>query len=156
MQSALERLVELFPTRAMEPVLRDRYNAQATGEWHDVRDFIVAHYHLTQREDSEFWRYTANMEIPDSLAEILALWRERGVLALDGGHLFQTGSWASVLIGQRCLPRGVHALADRAEPVFAANQIRKIAGECATAARAMPDHAEFIRHRCAAPEPAQT
>ena len=89
------------------------------------------------------------------LAEILALWRERGVLALDGGHLFQTGSWASVLIGQRCLPRGVHALADRAEPVFAANQIRKIAGECAAAARAMPDHAEFIRQRCAAPELAQ-
>lgn len=150
-QSALERLLELFPTRTMDAPLRDQFNARAKLEWEQVRDFIIAHYHLTERDDSEFWRYTRNMDIPDTLAEVLESWRARGHLAIDGGHLFQTGSWTSLLIGQRFLPRGAHALADRADPEFAAKEIRKIAAECAAAAARIPPHAEFIARNCAAP-----
>ena len=143
-QSALERLVALFPTRRMEPTLRDRFNAGTALEWEQVRDFIIAHYHLTERDDSEFWRYTRTMAVPDSLAEIIAAWRERGHLAIDGGHLFQIGSWASMLLGQRAMPRAVHALADRADPAYAAQQVRRIAAECRAAGESLPDHVEFL------------
>lgn len=149
-QSALERLVELFPTRAMDPALRDAFNRRTMQEWTDVRDFIVAHYHLNEREDSEFWRYVRHMDIPDSLAHTLEVWRARGVLDVSGGHLFQLGSWSSVLIGQRCLPGGVHALADRASPEYAADQMRRIAQECRAAAQSLPSHADFLRDYCAA------
>lgn len=150
-QSALERLIELFSTRAMDAPLQNQFNARTRLEWEQVRDFIVAHYHLTERDDSEFWRYTRNMPVPDSLAEVLDAWRTRGVLAVDGGHLFQLGSWASLLLGQRCIPRGVHALADRAEPGYAAEQMRAIAAECRAAGQRLPLHAEFIAANCAAP-----
>lgn len=150
-QSAIERLIEYFPTDAMAPALRDQFNARTQLEWEQVRDFIIAHYHLTEREDSEFWRYTKHMAIPDSLAETLAVWRAHGHLAIDGGHLFQLGSWASMLIGQRFLPEGLHALADRAPPELAAQEMRKIAAECRQAGLARPDHAEFIAANCAAP-----
>ena len=151
-QSALERLVELFPTGDMDPVLQEQFNRRIEHEWLDVRDFIVAHYHLNQRQDSEFWRYTANMAVPDSLAHLLELWRTRGILGVDGGHLFQLGSWASMFIGQRFLPAGVHALADRADPAFAARQVRQIARDCAAAADGLPLHADFIARHCAAAE----
>ncbi len=150
-QAALEHLLDLFPTRAMEPVLRDRFNEISRIEWARVRDFIIAHYHLTERDDSEFWRYTRNMSIPDTLAEVLELWRARGILAIDGGHLFQTGSWSSVLLGQRCMPRGVHALADRTSPEHAAQLVRQIAGEVRQAAQLVPAHSEFLARNFAAP-----
>ncbi len=149
-QSALERLVEYFPTRAMDPSLQNSFNARTEAEWTGVRDFIVAHYHLSEREDSEFWRYTRNMAIPDSLARTLEVWRARGVLDIDGGHLFQLGSWSSMLIGQRCMPGGVHALADRATPEFAAQEVRKIAAECRSAVGRLPSHADFINQYCRA------
>ncbi len=149
-QSALERLVEYFPTRAMDPVLRDAFNMRTEAEWTGVRDFIVAHYHLSERDDSEFWRYTRNMEIPDTLKHTLEVWRARGILDVDGGHLFQLGSWASVLIGQRCMPGGVHALADRATPEYAAAEVRKIAAECQAAGSRLPKHADFIDQNCKA------
>jgi tryptophan 7-halogenase len=114
-----------------------------------VRDFIVAHYHLSERDDSEFWRYTRNMDIPDSLKHTLEVWRARGVLDVSGGHLFQLGSWSSMLIGQRFLPEGVHAMADRASPEHAAAQIRQIADECRMAAGRLPLHADFVRDYCA-------
>jgi tryptophan halogenase len=147
-QSSLERLVDLFPTRAMDPALRDTYNRHTADEWTNVRDFIVAHYHLSEREDSDFWRHVRHMPIPDSLAHTIELWRARGILDVDGGHLFQLGSWSSMLIGQRCLPGGVHALADRADPAYAPQQIRQIADECTAAARRLPDHAAFVAGYC--------
>jgi tryptophan 7-halogenase len=147
-QSSLERLVDLFPTRSMDPALRETYNRQTAAEWVGVRDFIVAHYHLSERDDSEFWRHVRHMPIPDSLAHTIELWRARGVLDVDGGHLFQLGSWSSMLIGQRVLPGGVHALADRADPAYAAQQIRQIADECTAAARRLPDHAAFVSGYC--------
>jgi tryptophan halogenase len=73
------------------------------------------------------------------------------VLAIEGNHLFQLGSWTSVLIGQRFLPKGVHALADRADPQFAARQIREIAQEVAAAASRQPMHDQFLAEHCPAP-----
>ncbi len=143
-QAALERLIDLFPTRRMDASLRNRFNAQTAEEWERIRDFIIAHYHLTQRTDSEFWRYTANMPIPDSLTEVLDLWRERAILGVAGNHLFQLGSWSSILIGQRCLPKGVHALADRADQTFIVEQIKKIEREVAACTDGVPRHADFI------------
>lgn len=147
-QSSLERLIDYFPTRAMDPALRNAYNRRTAQEWTDVRDFIVAHYHLSEREDSEFWRYMRHMEIPASLQNTLDVWRARGVLDISGGHLFQLGSWSSMLIGQRVLPGGVHALADRTTPARAAADIRKIGEECRVAASGLPLHADFIRDYC--------
>ena len=152
-QSALERLLEFFPTRAMDPALRDAFNRRSEDEWTGVRDFIIAHYHLSERDDSEFWRYTRNMAIPDSLQHTLDLWRARGTLAVDGGHLFQLGSWSSVLIGQRFMPEGIHALADRADPAHAEAQVRAIASECRAAAGHLPLHSDFIARNCPAPVP---
>ena len=149
-QSALERLLDYFPTRSMDASLANAFNMRTQQEWTDVRDFIVAHYHLSERDDSEFWRYTRNMEIPDSLAHTIDLWRARGILDISGGHLFQLGSWSSMLIGQRVMPGGVHALADRADPQFAANEIRKIAAECRAAASQLPFHSQFIANYCKA------
>lgn len=150
-QASIERLVDLFPTRHMDPVLRDRFNRQTRLEWERVRDFIIAHYHLTERNDSEFWNHVRTMEIPDSLAEVLALWKERAILGVEGNHLFQLGSWSSVLIGQRCLPRGVHALADRADTDYVVEQIRAVAREVAAVAENLPLHHEWLAKNAPAP-----
>ncbi|HSG33495.1 MAG TPA: tryptophan halogenase family protein, partial [Sphingomonadaceae bacterium] len=146
-QAALERLVELFPSRRMDPDLRDIFNARTRTEWERVRDFVIAHYKVTERDDSEFWNYTRTMEIPDSLKATLETWREHGLLDVDGGHLFQLGSWSAVLIGQRLFPKRVHALADRADPDYLVERMRELASELDGLAKSQPDHAEYIaRH----------
>jgi tryptophan halogenase len=143
-QAGLERLVELFPSRQIDPKLRDRFNRLSETEWCQVRDLIIAHYKVTQRDDSEFWRHCANMDVPDTLAEILDLWKEHGALAIDGGHLFQLGSWASVLIGQNLLPQSVHPLTARVDAAAIAPRVREIAETLRRRAASLPDHAAFV------------
>ncbi len=152
-QADLERLVELFPSRRMDPRLRNRFNDLSRAQWHQVRDFIVAHYKVTQRRDSEFWRYCAAMEVPDSLAELLELWEAHGMLTIDGGHLFQTGSWASLLIGQNLVPKSTHALTTRVSAEDIAPRIRHIAETLRDRAASLPSHAEFVRQFCASGTP---
>ena len=142
--SGLERLVELFPSKDMPLTLRKRYNEQSEIEWCQVRDLIIAHYKVTQRDDSEFWRYCAGMSVPGSLDDILSLWEESGMLAVDGGHLFQLGSWASVLIGQNLLPKNVHPLTARARASQIAPRIQQLAQALRKRAETLPDHATFI------------
>ena len=72
------------------------------------------------------------------------------MLAIDGGHLFQLGSWSSVLIGQHFEPEGVHALTAGADPAVIAAEIRKIAAEVEQAAQALPPHDEFVARYCPA------
>ena len=150
-QSALERLVQMFPSRNMDPDLRDMFNAKTQQEWESIRDFVIAHYHVTGRDDSEFWNYTRTMEIPDSLQQVLDTWARHGLLAADGGHLFQLGSWSAILLGQRLFPERVHGLADRVDPAYAAQRMREIVAELDRLAASQPSHANFVEQHCAAP-----
>ncbi len=54
----------------------DRYNNIITGIIDNIRDFIVLHY-ITGRDDTQFWRDVAELELPPSLESKLKLWREK-------------------------------------------------------------------------------
>lgn len=147
-QASIERLVDLFPSRQIEPALRDDFNRRTEKEWAQIRDFIIAHYKVNQRDDSEFWKYCREVEVPESLSETLNLWGERGGLSIDGGHLFQFASWAALLLGQNLLPRALHGLVSRVDARSIAAEIRKIPSGLQQQASQMPDHAEFVRAYC--------
>src|SRR4029453_7373743 len=55
-QSAVTRLIQLFPFGPACAAQRARYNAMAQDEIEQVRDFVVLHSHVTEGEATEFWR----------------------------------------------------------------------------------------------------
>jgi hypothetical protein len=96
---AVDRLIEFFPDRDCHPGLAAEFNRQMARQYESVRDFIVLHYKLTQRTDSEFWRYCAAMQVPDTLAHRMEACRESGrVVVLDREH-FSEASWLSIMSG---------------------------------------------------------
>lgn len=60
--------------RYFDGEVRARYNALMLGFIRDVQDFIDAHYLLSARRDSEFWRYQTSREFPERLMHRLALY----------------------------------------------------------------------------------
>jgi len=93
-----------FPDRACSPPLRDSYNALVEGLYQDIRDFIVMHYLLSNREDTGFWRAARHdLAMPDPLREKLALWRHKMPSATDCPSqlsLFTEWSFIYVLYGK--------------------------------------------------------
>ena len=55
-QSNISKLIELFPDKAFDPANEAEYNRQVSHEYELIRDFLILHYHRTDREASEYWR----------------------------------------------------------------------------------------------------
>ncbi|MGP4763476.1 tryptophan 7-halogenase, partial [Klebsiella pneumoniae] len=70
-----------------------------------IRDFVILHYKLTQRDDSELWRYCAAMSVPDTLQYRIELFRQYGRLVPGELDLFGNTSWLAVHIGEHNLPQ---------------------------------------------------
>ena len=55
-QTAVSRLMTMFPRGGFDQADIDEFNTQARIEYERVRDFIVLHYKATERDDTPFWR----------------------------------------------------------------------------------------------------
>jgi len=149
-QTGILRLVALFPGRGFNPADIAEYNRQSCFEFEDVRDFIIAHYKVTNRAGEPFWDYVRDMPVPDSLAERLDLFRSSARFFVHGkAELFREESWVQVLIGQGLAARH-DPVADLVPEEALAEFMADIAEVIDEVADTMPDHAAFIAQHCAA------
>ncbi len=149
-QSGINRLVSLFPQSDFEPVLQATYNAQMQFEYERIRDFIILHYHATERDDSEFWTYVRTMSVPDTLKAYMELFAANGQFFREGTELFGLTSWVQVMLGQGIQPRSYHPAVDwvRDEDMLSlVNHVEKVV---ASNVALMPRHEDFIARHCAA------
>lgn len=153
-QTGILRLVALLPHSGFSDADRDQYNRLGDFEFRDVRDFIIAHYKVTEREDTPFWRYCKAMSVPDSLAERLELFRASGRFFVHGkAELFREESWVQVLIGQG-LPMRYDPAVDMIPEADLLAFLKDVEEVIADTAEAMPGHADFVARHCRAPGPA--
>jgi len=149
-QSGIAKLLALFPDRRFDPAERDEYNRQMREVFEDVRDFVILHYKATRRDDSAFWNYCRTMDVPDSLAGKLGLWRSKGRLFREGRELFGTASWVAVLLGQGIVPQEQEPAVNAIDAAAAADALDKMRSSYRRMAEHMPLHADFIRQACSA------
>ena len=148
-QMAILKLVEQFPHRQVNPAIIDQYNREMDELYDNIRDFIIAHYKVTDREDTPFWRYCRNMGIPDSLAAKIQLFRERGEVRVLPNDLFQQTSWFAVLYGQGITPRSYHPVADTMADDKLTSTMTRVRDAIAHRVETLPSHAAFIQSYCA-------
>jgi tryptophan halogenase len=111
-QRAIVRLLQLFPSDGICQSDVDEYNFQTSSEIRHIRDFIILHYHVTNRRDTPFWRDAAEMAIPASLRHRIDLFRETGRVFRIPNELFAENSWIQVMLGQGVMPQQHHQSAD--------------------------------------------
>lgn len=105
---ALKLLTENFPDKMFEPLVAEKYNRLINGIYQDIKEFIVLHYCLSDREDTEFWRENRDHAvIPESLKKNLELWRTSLPSRDDISSksvFFDETSYLYILSGMRYLP----------------------------------------------------
>lgn len=153
-QLGATRLVQMFPFGGCNDAIAGRYNALSRKESERIRDFIVLHYKLTERTDTEFWRHCGAMDIPDSLAERIELFRDNAIAYQDGHDLFRVASWLQVMTGQRLEPETHHHVGRLMTDDQMRQALDGIRGNIAQAVDQMPAHQDFVDRYCAIAEPA--
>lgn len=143
----VSRLTALLPDRSFSPSLADEFNRQMAYRYESVRDFIILHYKLGERRDSEFWRYCAAMSIPDDLAHQIELFRQTGRVAIIEPEGFAEPSWASIFLGLGALPQRYDPYVDLIDMDIVRQHLHGVHGAIQRAVKAMPTHAEFLAQR---------
>jgi len=143
-QAAIARLTAFFPHAGFDQADIDEFNAHSDFETIKIRDFLILHYHATQRDDSPFWDYCRTMDVPESLKMKMALFQSNGRVFREHTEMFAEMSWVQVMHGQGLRPRGYHGLVDLVpedEVAVFAGRVRDVIRTCASQ---MPTHDAFI------------
>jgi tryptophan halogenase len=151
-QRGITRLMQMFPSAGIRQSDIDEYNRQAWTEIEYIRDFIVLHYHVTQREDSPFWRSCKGMEIPASLAHRIGLFQETARVFRSQNELFGENSWIQVMLGQGMYPEAHHPAADLMGDAELSGFLNDIKMKVDRTVAQLPAHQTYVEQYCKAPE----
>jgi len=141
------RLVELFPDLDFAPELAAEYDRRMHRQYESIRDFIVLHYKLTQRDDSAFWRHCAALPVPDVLAHQIEFFRATGRVTVLDPDSFRAPSWISLLMGLGAHPRRHDPQVDGVPGDVLRRYAQHVRATIVAAVGSMPDHAACIERQ---------
>jgi len=94
---------QLPASRDAMDIVAKRFNDTFLYRWDRIIDFLKLHYMLSSRTDSAFWRENRDpATIPQSLQDLMTLWRHRAPADLDftsNNEVFPAASYQYVLYG---------------------------------------------------------
>ena len=147
-QSSISKLISLFPASRPTEVEVAKYNQMLSDEFDYIRDFLILHYHVTEREDSAFWQYCQSMTIPERLEQKISLYKSCGRLFRENFELFDEGSWLAVMHGQGLRARSSHPVAGK-RPIEVVNkQLSMFRDVIQRSVQHMPSHRAFVAKHC--------
>ncbi|GGW75757.1 tryptophan halogenase family protein [Alteromonas halophila] len=142
--TGLVRLMRLFPFDGVTQSAIDEYNTKYDSEMRAIRDFIVMHYKVTNRQDTPFWAHCRSMTVPASLTHKLHLFKETGRVFLDDGDIFRVDSWTQVMLGQGLMPAQYHRVADEMSEGELQRFMSGLKHQVDTQVAALPSHDAFL------------
>lgn len=143
-QIALMHFLPLFPGRDGALDLSQEFNRRMELEYDRIRDFLILHYHLTARDDSEMWRYCRSMKVPESLTDKMAVFKHRGHIERYRDGLFTPPSWLSVYVGQGLTPDHHHPTMDNIPVERVIEELEALCADIKDRVEEMPKHDAII------------
>ncbi|MDV6330344.1 tryptophan halogenase family protein [Asticcacaulis sp. 201] len=154
-QEAIMKLIKYFPRDNITDSQRGSFNRDMLFAYDDVKDFLIAHYKTTTREDTPFWAHCRHMDIPDSLQFRLESFAQHNQSLVQPTELFKEASWFAVLAGQGLMPKSYHPVVDLMPEDEFRWRMDRVREGSAGLANAMPDHEAYITRTCASPQMVQ-
>jgi tryptophan 7-halogenase len=144
-QSAISRLMGLFPNDRHCDAEATEYNRQTIETLEGARDYAILHYRGNRRTGEPFWDACRAMVVPDRLAHKIALYESCGRVALHDGETFEEPQWIALFDALGYRPRRYDPLAngiarDRVDYHFA--RVRDV---MLKAVATMPTHGDYLR-----------
>ena len=152
-QRSIIRLMQLFPYAGIRQPDVDEFNTQMRTEIEHIRDFIILHYHVTERSDTPFWQYCKSMDIPETLKHRIELFKQTGRVFKLPTELFGENSWIQVMLGQGLVPEQYHPIVNMMSDEELEKFLGGIRHKAFDLASQLPQHQRFIDHYCRATPP---
>ncbi len=144
-QLAIELFLELFPLRTDNTQqCSEIYNERLGKITDEIKDFVQLHYHLSARDDSEFWRAARNAPISNELQSRLATYETCGWHGDMLGEAFPPESYYFLLSGNDRYPRQPSAVSLSCDPERIGQVLQEILDQNSKVMRELPLHEELL------------
>lgn len=154
-QETVEGFIQAFEAGRYGDSNRDAFNESINRRFEGIRDYIVCHYKVNSRSDTEYWRDCSRLEtLSDSLREILKVWYggQDLVAELKRQNIekyYAAASWHCLLGGYGEYPREDQLIAPSAKAQrYDIGSIEDFLQRCALNFRGMMRCWRRLRARC--------
>ncbi|WP_100657168.1 tryptophan halogenase family protein [Alteromonas flava] len=147
-QSAIVRFVQLFPHQQVAASAVAEYNQQSELEFNQIRDFLVLHYVLNNRQGESFWDTMRQLEIPSSLQQKMNLFAQTGKLFREANDLFLESSWLQVMLGQGIMPKDYHPMANNMSEQQLISMLESVRQIKRDPLAKLPLHDDYLSNLC--------
>lgn len=140
---------EQFPrNRQAMTIIANRFNQTFHYRWLRIIDFLKLHYVLSERRDTAFWRdVTSEATTPDSLKELLTLWKIQPPWIYEfeqAEEVFPSASYQYVLYGMNFKTQLPDTFSS-SEVSFAQEQVHKNQQNVDKLLKNLPTNRELIK-----------
>lgn len=149
--TGINKLIAVLSLSGVTQAQEDAFNRLTGKEYARIRDFLVLHYHATQRSDSPFWNHCRTMAVPDTLTEKIELFRANGQIFREEDELFTETSWAAVMMGQGIQMGGHNPMAESIGGESIKHEFDEIERSIRFLVERMPTHGQYVERYCPAP-----
>jgi tryptophan halogenase len=149
-ESAVAGLIENFPDAAFRPQLADEFNRQTAIQYESIRDFVVMHYKLTQRTDSDFWRHCAAQSLSATLHHQVDTFRACGRVVIYDPNSFTEPSWVSLFLGLGLMPESYDPFVDLIDQKELRDHFLRIRHLIRQMTARVPLHGDYVLRHCRA------
>lgn len=143
-QNAAARLIDLFPDRGFDPMLATEYNRITRNEYERLRDFLILHYCVTERDDSPFWRHCRTLSLPETLQHKIDVWTSSARVPLLAEESYREPSWVSIFIGQHLYPKRYDPFVDNVDVARLTQEMQRRRDAIRRLAASVPLHRDYI------------
>jgi tryptophan halogenase len=144
-QTAIARLLTNWPDLSFNTHDTEFFNRKTQDEYEKIRDFLILHYHATERSDSPFWEYCRTMEIPETLKKRIDIYKENARLYREDIELFTPVSWFALFNGQNIKPKRYHPLADSLDDEKLEKRMAELYRATQRCLEVMPSHETYLK-----------
>ena len=152
-ETAIEKIRRAFAKPWYTAQAVDNFNDLTAQEYERVRDFIILHYKLSEREDGELWRYCRDMPLPDMLRKKVAAFREHGEFIRYPVEIFGPPSWLAIYDGFHFWPERYDQRVKKIDSQYLLTAFKQMRESVAAAVASVQSHDDFIAEHCAAEPP---
>ena len=144
-QSAVLRLLNLFPAKFNAVFNPAEYNRLTHLELDHIEDFHALVYRLSKTHSSAYWAKIAETRLTERLLLKLDSFKNRGFIPYYEGETFSPGCWASLFLGSGIWPQRHDPLIHSMNPEWIRQQLEKMQSMMRQAAEQMPLQIDYLQ-----------
>ena len=109
-QESIEGFIDNFTEGGFTQTYQDAFNNKMNNRFDGIRDYIVAHYRLSSREDTDYWQKNSeNPNISNNLKKIVQCWvagddLNKALIQPGMVSFYPPVSWHAILAGYGIFP----------------------------------------------------